>query len=96
MVITIVWITATKTTDINATIVNVIQKLNSPARRTSNGADPSVFQRNGFATEIQIVLTVLTKILHFTAVQHHSHAQMINLHAATEDVSTKDGFVTSK
>lgn len=49
----IVSITAMKTTDINAMIENVIQKLNSLVRKISSGEDLNAFLKNGFATEVK-------------------------------------------
>lgn len=82
-----------KTIDINAMTESVILKQNLHVKRISNGEDLNVFQRNGFVMEIQIASMVLMKIQQFTAVQHHNHVLMINLHVAMEDVLTMDGFV---
>lgn len=70
-------------------------KLNLHAKRTRPGEDLSVFPRNGFAMEIQIVLTELMKISLYTNVQRLSPAVTINLLAKMEDASTKDGNVTT-
>jgi hypothetical protein len=94
MEIMTVWITAMKTIDISVMTESVILKQNLHVKRINNGGDLSVFQRNGYAMEIQIVWTVLMKIQQFIAVQHHNHALMINLHVAMEDVLIMDGFVT--
>lgn len=95
MATTTVSTTVMKTTGINVMTENVIQKLNSLARRTSNGEDRNAYQRSGSAMVILIVWMVLMKTRHFTAAQHHSHVRMISSRAAMDVVSTKDGFVTT-
>lgn len=60
-------------------IENVMKKQNLPVKRTNPGAEPNAFQRNGFVMVIQIVLTVLMRIQHFTIVQHLNRAVKINL-----------------
>lgn len=51
-----VWIIPTKTTDINATTENAMKKQSSHVKRTRNGIERNVFQGNGYAMEIRIVL----------------------------------------
>lgn len=70
-------------------------KLNLHAKRTRPGEDLSVFPRNGFAMEIQIVLTELMKTSHCTNVQRLNLVVTINLLVKMEDASTKDGNVTT-
>lgn len=93
MVIMTVLIIVMKTIDINVMTESVTLKQNSLVKRINNGEDLSVFQRNGFVMEILIVLMVLMKIQQFTAVQHHNHVLMTNLHAVMEDVLIMGGFV---
>ena len=49
----IAWIIVMKIIDINAMIVNVIQKLNLHVKKISNGVGLNAYQKNGFAMEVK-------------------------------------------
>lgn len=74
-------------------IVSVMKKQNLHVKKTKPGTEHNVFQRNGFAMAILIVLTELMKIPHYIIVQHHNRAVKINLHVKMVDASTRDGSV---
>lgn len=89
----IAWITVMKTTDTNATIANVTKKLNSPVLLTRHGAELNVYPRNGYAMEIQIVLTEPMRIQLCIVVRHLNLVAMISLLAEMEDVLIRVGYV---
>lgn len=64
----------------------------SRAKKTNPGDDLSVFQRNGFATEIPTALMALTRTQHFTTAQHRNLVPTINSLARMDGALTKDGL----
>lgn len=72
---------------------NVTMKLSSLVKRIKHGADHNVFQRNGFAMAILIVLMELMRTSLYIIVQHLSLAVKINSLVKMGVVLTKAGSV---
>lgn len=89
----IAWTTVTKIQDINVIPENVMKIVNLLALRIATGAEPNVFQNDGFVMVNLIVSMELMKIPHFTNVQHQSLAKETNSAVRTTVVSTKNGSV---
>lgn len=71
---------------------NAMKRLNLHAKPTKTGAELSVYPKNGFVMEIQIVWMGLTRTLRYTAAQHRNHAVKNNLLVVMAGVSTRYVF----